>query len=146
MLNRLHTFGDPAMLRREMFDCRLIDRDPAGSSYWLDPDRPSLEDLCKKCCEQTSWKVSPWGTELSDSDLAGAEDFRNRIHAEALARVQLIHPGIPSVVDRYAVEDYFQRYWDYPGAWYTIVAIPESAKSREALIDTIVRDTIAKYR
>ena len=84
--------------------------------------------------------------EHSDRDLDSAADFRNRIHAEALKRVQRICPGITSVVDRYSVEEYFQQIWDYPGAWYTIAAIPESAGSREALIDTIVRDTIAGQR
>ncbi len=55
-----------------------------------------------------------------------------------------LRPGVSSVVDRYPVEAYFQQHWDYPGQWYTIVAIPESAGSREALIDTIVRDTLAQ--
>lgn len=46
------------------------------------------------------------------------------------------------VVDRYSVGEYLQQVWDYPGAWYTVVAIPKGVKSREALIDTIVRDTL----
>ncbi|MDE6838539.1 MAG: DUF2087 domain-containing protein [Acutalibacter sp.] len=30
-----HTFGDPATLRRALFDCRFLDRDPYGRSYRL---------------------------------------------------------------------------------------------------------------
>ena len=81
-----------------------------------------------------------------DHDVKDAKDFRNRIHAEALERVQQIFPDVTSVVDRYSAGEYFQQIWDYPGAWYTIVAIPEKAGSREALIDTIVRDTIRNHR
>lgn len=47
LLCEWHTFGDPATLRRELYDHRLIDRDPAGKSYWLEPDLPSAEDLIK---------------------------------------------------------------------------------------------------
>ena len=85
---------------------------------------------------------SPQIADLSDAELEHAEDFRNRIHAEALERVQRIRPEIVSVIDRYPVESYFQQQWDYPGAWYRIVAIPEGCRSKEALIDTIVRDTL----
>ena len=79
----------------------------------------------------------------SDGDLKSAAEFREQIHAEALRRVRQFRPEVTAVIDRYSVESYFQRHWDYPGAWYTIVAIPESAGSREALIETIVRDTLA---
>ena len=82
----------------------------------------------------------------SERDLADAAEFRERIHAQALELVRLTRPEVTEVVDRWPVEAYFQQHWDYPGAWYTIVAIPESARSREALIDTIVRDTLAQYR
>ncbi|HSM81029.1 MAG TPA: DUF2087 domain-containing protein [Nodosilinea sp.] len=34
LLNQLHTFGDPALLRRELFERRLVDRLPNGSAYW----------------------------------------------------------------------------------------------------------------
>jgi len=49
-LNTLHTFGDPATLRREMFDYWLINRAPDGTGYCLNPDRPSLEELYAKYC------------------------------------------------------------------------------------------------
>ncbi len=35
--------------------------------------------------------------------------------------------------------------WDYPGAWYTVVAVPEGYKSRKALVDTLVKMTVAYY-
>ncbi|MCC5639292.1 DUF2087 domain-containing protein [Nostoc sp. CHAB 5844] len=34
ILNEHHTFGDPALLRREMFERRLINREQDGSAYW----------------------------------------------------------------------------------------------------------------
>ena len=48
LLNRWHTFGDPATLRRELFTHRFIDRERSGKSYWLEPAPPSLEDLMNK--------------------------------------------------------------------------------------------------
>ena len=45
LLNELHTFGDPAALRRELYDAALIDRSPDGSGYRLNPGRPSWEEL-----------------------------------------------------------------------------------------------------
>ncbi len=35
ILNRHHSFNDPATLRRLMFGSRLIDRTLDGKSYWL---------------------------------------------------------------------------------------------------------------
>ena len=57
-----------------------------------------------------------------------------------------VRPEADSVTDRFAVHEYLRQHWDYPGAWYTIVAIPERVRSREALINTIVSDTLARYR
>lgn len=34
ILNLHHTFGDPALLRRELFMKRFFDRIPDGSRYW----------------------------------------------------------------------------------------------------------------
>ncbi|MBD2451042.1 DUF2087 domain-containing protein [Nostoc sp. FACHB-152] len=36
ILNQHHTFGDAAMLRRELFERRLINRERDGSAYWCD--------------------------------------------------------------------------------------------------------------
>ena len=84
--------------------------------------------------------------EHSDRELEHAADFRNRIHAEALEKVKAVRPDVRAVVDRCAVEAYFQQVWDYPGSWYTTVAVPEEAGSRKKLIDTIVKDTLEQYR
>ena len=82
----------------------------------------------------------------SEQDLKYAAEFRDEIHKEALAKVRAVYPCADHVVDRYSVEDYFQEVWDYPGKWYTIVAIPKGVGSRKALIETIVRDTLEHYR
>ncbi|KAF3885254.1 MULTISPECIES: DUF2087 domain-containing protein [Nostocales] len=34
LLNQHHTFGDPALLRRELFERGLLDRKRDGSAYW----------------------------------------------------------------------------------------------------------------
>ena len=157
LLNSFHTFNDPAVLRRELFEFSLINRTPDGAVYMLNPDRPSPEELLTKYCGETIEKPvvvfahngpgeSETTVELSERDFEAASDFRDRIHAEALRIVQRSFPDIESVVDSYSVEDYFQQIWDYPGRWYTVVAIPENAGSREDLVDAIVMNTIASYR
>jgi chloramphenicol O-acetyltransferase type A len=35
ILERSHTFGDAPLLRRELFECRLLDRTRDGSRYWV---------------------------------------------------------------------------------------------------------------
>lgn len=50
LLNTLHTFGDPATLRRELYDFCQINRNPDGSGYALNPDRPSAEALIERYC------------------------------------------------------------------------------------------------
>ena len=79
----------------------------------------------------------------SEQDLKYAAEFREEIHKEALAIVRKTRPNVTEVVDRHPVEDYFQENWEYPGKRYTIVAIPYGYKSRKALVDQIVRDTLS---
>lgn len=81
--------------------------------------------------------------QYSEQDLKYAAEFREEIHREALAIVRKTRPYVKDVIDRHPVEDYFQENWDYPGKWYTIVAVPDGYRSRKALVDTIVRDTLA---
>ena len=81
--------------------------------------------------------------EYSEQDLKYAAEFRDEIHREALAIVRKTHPNVSDVIDRHPVEDYFQENWEYPGRWYTVVAIPYGYKSRQELVDTIVRDTLS---
>ena len=78
----------------------------------------------------------------SGQDLKYAAEFRESIHKEALAIVRKTRPNVTEVIDRHPVEDYFQENWEYPGKWYTIVAIPYGYKNRRALVDQIVRDTL----
>ena len=81
--------------------------------------------------------------EYSEQDLEYAAQFREEIHREALAIVRKTRPNAAEVIDRHPVEDYFQENWEYPGKMYTIVAVPYGYKSRRALVDTIVRDTLS---
>ncbi len=37
LLNQWHTFGDPALLRRELFDDALLNRQQDGTEYWYTP-------------------------------------------------------------------------------------------------------------
>lgn len=138
LLNKLHSFQDPATLRRDLYDFGFVNRSPDGSTYSLNPQHPTLDSPEEKCNESTSSTPESH----SDQDLKDAAEFRDMIHTEALRRVQGIRPHIKIVVDRYSAGEYFQQVWDYPDAWYTVVAIPKECKSREALIDTIVRDTL----
>lgn len=50
-LNTLHSFGDPATLRRELYDYFQIDREPDGSAYRLNPERPGTEELFERYCK-----------------------------------------------------------------------------------------------
>ncbi len=145
LLNELHSFGDPAALRRELYDHFLIGRSTDGREYWLDPKRPTLAQLLERYCgispeEPKEEEIVLYG----GGDLKAAAEFRDRIHEEALERVRSIMPEACSVADPYPLEAYFQQHWDYPGQWYTIAAVPESAGGREALIDRIVRETVKK--
>ncbi len=81
--------------------------------------------------------------EYSKQDLEYASELRNEIHKEALSIVRKTHPEVAEVVDRHPVEDYFQQSWEYPGRWYTVVAIPYGCKSRKALVNQIVCDTLS---
>jgi hypothetical protein len=38
ILTTLHTFGDHALLRRELYECGFLDRTPDGSRYWRTPE------------------------------------------------------------------------------------------------------------
>ncbi len=47
-LNQWHSFNDPATLRRELYNFKFINRDPSGSSYWLEKQQPTLESLIEQ--------------------------------------------------------------------------------------------------
>ena len=81
----------------------------------------------------------------SEKDLEYAAELRGLIHQKVLEKVQSINPGIDTVVDPFPVEAYFQWSWEYPGAWYLVVAIPEGFKSRKAFIDFLVKKTLAQH-
>lgn len=78
----------------------------------------------------------------TERDLRDAAKFRERIHQEALDRVRRFYPDVTDVYDPHPVDAYFEWKWDYPGAWYLYVSVPEGYKSRDALVNAIVRATI----
>ena len=45
LLLDLHTFGDPATLRRELCDYQFLNRSADGHSYRLNPIQPNAEEL-----------------------------------------------------------------------------------------------------
>lgn len=45
LLNEHHTYGDPATLRRELFNHRFLDRDDYGKEYRLADALPTIEEL-----------------------------------------------------------------------------------------------------
>ena len=83
LLNKLHTFQDPATLRRDLYDFGFVQRSPDGSRYCLNPERPTPDTLDENCEES----VSITAESQSDRDLKDAAEFRDKIHAEALRRV-----------------------------------------------------------
>lgn len=48
LLCEWHTFGDPATLRRELYNHRFIDRDSLGKEYRLEDVMPTIEELEKR--------------------------------------------------------------------------------------------------
>ena len=45
LLNEWHVFGDPCMLRRDLYDRSFFNREKNGSKYWLEKKQPVLEDF-----------------------------------------------------------------------------------------------------
>ena len=84
--------------------------------------------------------------QFTDRDYADAEAFRAVIHREALKKAQAREPDVTAVVDPNPIEAYFLCVWDYPGAWYPYVGVPERYKSRDELIADIVRNTLAQHK
>lgn len=48
LLNKAHTFNDPATLRRELYIHRFLNRDQEGKEYTLEDILPTIEELEKK--------------------------------------------------------------------------------------------------
>ena len=82
---------------------------------------------------------------ITPADVADAEKFRAEIHEEALQTAKKYVPGLTEVFDRNPVDSYILPYWDYPGAWYIRVGVPEKYKSRDALVSDIVKTTLEHY-
>lgn len=50
ILNRWHTFRDPATLRRELYIHRFLDRNNNGTEYFMEEHQPTIEELEAKYC------------------------------------------------------------------------------------------------
>lgn len=48
VLNSLHTFDDPATLRRELYTHRFLNRDSYGKEYKMEEHQPTIEELEKR--------------------------------------------------------------------------------------------------
>ena len=45
ILKEWHTFDDWAVLRRALYDARILGREKNGSTYWLEDTQPTLESF-----------------------------------------------------------------------------------------------------
>lgn len=50
ILNKWHTFNDPATIRRELYTHRFLNRNVDGSGYYMEQCQPTIEELEKKYC------------------------------------------------------------------------------------------------
>ena len=82
----------------------------------------------------------------SEEDLKKAARLRDEIHGEALLKVRTVIPGADRVIDKYPADAYFDKVWDYPGTWYTVISTPPGTGGRKNLVDIIVRETLEFYR
>ena len=87
---------------------------------------------------------------MNDRDIEYIEALEKevkRIRDAALKKVQLLHPEIQHVVDRRTIDDYCDKYWDYPGKWYYgSFRLPPGFKNADELINAIANDTIRYFR
>ena len=67
------------------------------------------------------------------------------IEGKALRIVQLTHPEIKFIFNRYSVDDCMEKFWDYPGKWYASFKLPRGVRDEEELVKIIVRDTIERF-
>lgn len=82
----------------------------------------------------------------SQDDLKKAAQLRAEIHEAALLKVKAVCPDAERVIDKYPADAYFDKVWDYPGQWYTVIATPPGTGGRKKLTDAIVRQTLEYYR
>ncbi|MBR3641039.1 MAG: NAD(P)H-dependent oxidoreductase [Oscillibacter sp.] len=134
-------FGYVRALGRTLYGIREIKLIKAEG---LDLDGADAEAILRSAMGDAEGRRRGYAVpQYSEQDLRYAAELREEIHREALAIVRKTRPYVTEVIDRHSVEDYFQEHWDYPGKWYTVVAIPYGYGSRKALVDTIVRDTLS---
>lgn len=69
------------------------------------------------------------------------------IRAEALRRAKLINPKVLFAIDSRTIDDYIEKKWDYPGAWYSQgFRLPKGFKNEEELIEDIADHTVKYFQ
>ena len=85
--------------------------------------------------------------DLRDADYWNeVEDKVEKIRTRALAVARVIDPDVEFVIDRFSVDDYSEKHWDYPGKWYVEFRLPDGFKSEEEVIKDIVEETLRFYQ
>ena len=67
------------------------------------------------------------------------------IEGKALRIVQMTHPEVKFVFNRYSIDDCLERFWDYPGKWYASFKLPGGVRNEEDLVKIIVKDTMERF-
>ena len=67
------------------------------------------------------------------------------IYRLALERARKTVPEAEYVIDNRTMDDYITKVWDYPGTWYVRFSLPAGFDSEEALIESLVSDTVRYY-
>ena len=62
----------------------------------------------------------------------------------ALEKVHKTNSKIPYIVDRNAIDDYWDEHFDYPGRWFSGFKWP-GPYNQEEIIETMVNDTIKHF-
>lgn len=84
--------------------------------------------------------------QYDENSYSQAESDVEQIRQAALRIVRITHPEIKYVVDRYTIDDYAQKSWEYPGKWYYMgLKLPRGFKTKEELIRSIAENTIRYF-
>lgn len=61
IINRWHSFGDYALVRREMYDHFLLNRTPDGKAYWIETEDGSMcgEDFIRRMSQMKQKTEKP---------------------------------------------------------------------------------------
>lgn len=77
--------------------------------------------------------------------IKSAEKTVAEIREKALKEVQKTNPEIEYVIDKYSVDDYWDRRWDYPGRWFYGIIYPPGIRSEQEAVATVVKETLEYF-